>query len=103
MIGDSRRLPWMWTMRRLTVCLLLSLAPLAALASDQLADGDHDTCVSANSAARGSTPRGEPAAPARPQPHKPAPSNGGGGDADGLFPRVRMMPHWHSFLPGMFR
>ncbi|MFO3706545.1 hypothetical protein ACI6Q5_16575 [Xanthomonas codiaei] len=105
MIGDLRRLPWMWTMRRLTVCLLLLLAPLAALASDQLTDGDHDSCVSSNSAARGRTPNGEPAAPARmPPQHKPAPATGGGGsDGDGLFPRMRTMPRWHSFLPGMFR
>ncbi|KGK59798.1 MULTISPECIES: hypothetical protein [Xanthomonas] len=104
MIGDSRRLPWMWTMRRLTVCLLLLLAPLAALASDQLVDGDHESCVSTNSAARGRTPNGEPATPARAPQHKPAPATGGGGnDGDGLFPRMRMMPRWHSFLPGMFR
>lgn len=92
-------------MRRLTVCLLLLLAPLAALASDQLTDGDHDSCVSSNSAARGRTPNGEPAAPARmPPQHKPAPATGGGGsDGDGLFPRMRTMPRWHSFLPGMFR
>ncbi|MCL1529766.1 hypothetical protein A7D16_07390 [Xanthomonas nasturtii] len=103
MIGDSRRLPWMWTMRRLTVCLLLLLAPLAALASDQLVDGDHDSCVSTNSAARGRTPPPE-AAPVRTAPHKAAPSTGGGGsDGDSLFPRMRTMPRWHSFLPGMFR
>ncbi|AOY67409.1 hypothetical protein IPT12_12880 [Xanthomonas perforans] len=104
MIGDSRRLPWMWTMRRITVCLLLLLAPLAALASDQLIDGDHDSCISTNSAARGRTPAPE-AAPARNSPHKATPSTGGGGGSDGdsLFPRMRTMPRWHSFLPGMFR
>lgn len=92
-------------MRRLTVCLLLLLAPLAALASDQLVDGDHDSCVSTNSAARGRTPPPE-AAPVRTAPHKAAPSTGGGGggsDGDSLFPRMRTMPRWHSFLPGMFR
>ncbi|QHG88679.1 hypothetical protein ACCQ13_19135 [Xanthomonas sp. NCPPB 1638] len=101
MIGDSRRLPWMWTMRRLTVCLLLSLVPLAVLASDRPVDGDHDSCISDNSAARGSAHGGEPAT--RTQPHKPAPSSGGGGDTEGLLPRARMLPQWHSFLPGMFR
>ncbi|WP_115051177.1 hypothetical protein [Xanthomonas arboricola] len=91
-------------MRRITVCLLLLLAPLAALASDQLADGDHESCVSSNSAARGRTPNADPAAPARAPAHKPAPATGGGGgDGDGLFPRMRTMPRWHSFLPGMFR
>ncbi|MFC7520315.1 hypothetical protein ACFQS6_09240 [Xanthomonas populi] len=91
-------------MRRITVCLLLLLAPLAALAADQLRDGDHESCVSANSAARGRTPNGEAAAPARSNAHKPAPATGGGGsDGDSLFPRMRMMPRWHSFLPGMFR
>ncbi|MCE4372077.1 hypothetical protein [Xanthomonas hortorum] len=104
MIADSRRLPWMWTMRRITVCLLLLLAPLAALASDQLVDGDHESCVSTNSAARGRTPNGEAAAPARAPTHKPTPATGGGGsDGDALFPRMRTMPRWHSFLPGMFR
>ncbi|KIQ28342.1 MULTISPECIES: hypothetical protein [Xanthomonas] len=104
MIGDLRRLPWMWTMRRLTLCLLLLLAPLAALATDQLADGDHESCVSSNSAARGRTPNGEAPAASRAPAHKPAPaSNGGGGEGDALFPRMRMMPRWHSFLPGMFR
>ncbi|KGE50710.1 hypothetical protein WCN79_03675 [Xanthomonas axonopodis pv. vasculorum] len=103
MIGDSRRLPWMWTMRRLTVCLLMLLAPLAALASDQLVDGDHDSCISTNSAACGRTPAPE-AAPARTSPHKATPATGGGGsDGDSLFPRMRTMPRWHSFLPGMFR
>ncbi|QBG89729.1 hypothetical protein ACQR53_00695 [Xanthomonas oryzae] len=103
MIGVSRRLPWMWTMRRITVCLLMLLAPLAALASDQLVDGDHDSCISTNSAARGRTPAPEPA-PARTTPHKAAPStSGGGSDGDSLVPRMRTMPRWHSFLPGMFR
>ncbi|MBB3780108.1 hypothetical protein FHY16_002891 [Xanthomonas campestris] len=91
-------------MRRITVCLLLLLAPLAALASDPLTDGDHESCVSSNSAARGRTPNSDPAAPARAPAHKPAPATGGGGgDGDGLFPRMRTMPRWHSFLPGMFR
>lgn len=91
-------------MRRITVCLLLLLAPLAALASDQVVDGDHESCVSTNSAARGRTPNGEAAAPARAPAHKPTPATGGGGgDGDALFPRMRTMPRWHSFLPGMFR
>ena len=91
-------------MRRLTLCLLLLLAPLAALATDQLADGDHESCVSSNSAARGRTPNGEAPAASRAPAHKPAPaSKGGGGEGDALFPRMRMMPRWHSFLPGMFR
>lgn len=90
-------------MRRLTVCLLMLLAPLAALASDQLVDGDHDSCISTNSAACGRTPAPE-AAPARTSPHKATPATGGGGsDGDSLFPRMRTMPRWHSFLPGMFR
>ncbi len=86
-------------MRRITVCLFLLLAPLAALASDQLIDGDHDSCISTNSAARAPE-----AAPARNSPHKATPATGGGGsDGDSLFPRMRTMPRWHSFLPGMFR
>ncbi|MFA0924358.1 hypothetical protein [Xanthomonas fragariae] len=91
-------------MRRITVCLLLLLAPFAALASGKLADGDHESCVSTNSAARDRTPAPEAAATARNSAHKPAPSAGGGGsDSESSFPRMRMMPHWHSFLPGMFR
>ncbi|MFC3278857.1 hypothetical protein [Xanthomonas fragariae] len=90
-------------MRRITVCLLLLLAPFAALASGQLANGNHESCVRTNSAARSRAPAPE-AATARNSAHKPAPSTGGGGsESDSLFPRMRMMPHWHSFLPGMFR
>lgn len=105
MIGNSRRLPWMWTMRRFTICLLMLLAPLAALASDRLTDGDHDTCFSANSTARDTTPAAE-ATSARNSARKATPSSsdsGGGSDGDSLFLRMRTMPRWHSFLPGMFR
>ncbi|KAB7769184.1 hypothetical protein [Xanthomonas maliensis] len=93
-------------MRRMTVCLLLSLAPLAALAADRVVDGDREGCISTNSAAHGRTPGEDSAAPPRAAAHKPTPTTatgGGGGDSDALMPRMRMMPRWHSLLPGMFR
>jgi hypothetical protein len=94
-------------MRRFAHCLILLMAPSAAVwADDAFTQSHRGACVYADNSTSATAAPVTPRAPARPAVSNRAPraaeTGGGGGSEDDLMQRMRA-PRWHSFLPGMFR
>lgn len=88
-------------MRRIAVCLLITLASATVAAREsKLADANGGSCPSRTNSAAARPAERDPAAVAIPvKKTRPSLPTASGGGEETRLPS----PRWHRFLPGMFR